>query len=158
MVMSIALIGLIGAASAGISSYTDIRGTHFSSVSRTSVSGTPVNIGYAQSFQAEMAVPGYTRDFSNTNLNLAGTDYSLTSSIRSAPTRNSVSTTIANPSDVTGTMTRQNCALLGQGIKLETTLLPQPITVPATSRWQGEHPAGYAYPAHSTERYMLNRP
>jgi hypothetical protein len=161
LVIGIALIGLTGVASASyygnwIDTQTEITGTHFTSSSQTKVSGMPMSSQYTQSFQAEMAIPSYTPDFSDTDMNLAGSDYSWSSSIRSSPRRNTVATVIATPSDVRGRMTRRNCALQGQGIEEEVAILPQPIETPTRSFWQGAHPAGSAYPAHSVESHSIS--
>ena len=159
LVLAIVLVGLTGVASAGYSSYTDMRGSHLSSTSQTSVSGMPVTSHYTQQFSAKLNIPIWPQsDFCNTDMHLTGDSYSTSSEIRSSPGRNTVSSTIANPSDVSGILTRSNCAMLQQGIESQEVSFPYPISEPTVSLWWGVHPVGVAEPAHSEEWHSISWP
>jgi hypothetical protein len=151
LVIGIALIGLTGVASASyygnwIETQTEITGTHFTSESHTAVSGMPVQQTFSSVLSAEIKYPIFPQyDFSADIYDISGTDYSTSNSATSSPSGSTTAVTIDSPSDVRGSLTFYNCALLGTGIGMGEVSFPQDITEPDTGWWSSSHRAGATY-------------
>jgi len=159
LVVGIVLVGLTGAASADIYSFTDITGNRFMSTSSTAVSGIPVEENYAMVLMAEFKEPIFPQyDVSSTQYSLEGVDYSTNNDIYSSPSGSATSTTIDSPADVSGTLSYWNCVLWGIGEDARAIDFPQDITEPDTGGWMSSHLAGSTYPGSFSESYQIYWP
>ena len=159
LVLGIALIGLTGSASASyIDTYTDIRATHFSSISRLSTSGMDMDSTYSQSLVGDLVYPTYPPvDMAWSATRLRGRDYGIKSNIRSSLTGSEVEVRVSNADKVNGKTSFWNCALWGQGVGPRAFSYPTEEEVSGI-RWTSSHPAGSAYPTHSVERHNIYWP
>jgi hypothetical protein len=168
LVIGIALIGLTGAASASlyddyvarssgnINTNTEITGTHFSSESYTKSSNMNIQDRYDVTFVAPLVGPTFPpADLCIVERQLEGRNYRSTIELSSSPSRNTFSTSVINPREVAGSIDWFTCVEWGLDIPPQAIALPQESDSAGVS-WQGAHPAGSAYPAHSRESHSIS--
>lgn len=162
LVIGIVLVGLTGAASAsyygnGINTNTDITGTHFSSSSQTRVSGIQTSYARESLLVAELVYPTYPEvDMSWSSTQIEGSNYGVSTSIRSSPTGSRDEYEISNPSAVEGHTTFFNCAMWGAGIPQRVVTLPE--EKPVYIGWYSSHGEGGAYPASLSQSHHIYWP
>lgn len=159
LVVSMLMLGLVGVASAGYFTHTDVAATHFTSKSQLIVSGyVPISSAYSQALVAKLVPPAFPPlDIALSDTIIEGKKYAHTTESSSTPTGSVVSTTIENPNSVSGSTSFWNCALWGTGMPSQTITFPQEA-VSGTLTWKSTHPTGSAYPAHSIETHNIYRP
>jgi hypothetical protein len=160
LMLVLVIVSLTGVVTASyISTYTDIRATHFTHESLLEVSGyIPATSAYSQSLVAEFVSPAFPPvDLALSTTTIEGDNYAQSTEISSTPTGSEVSITIGNADSVTGNTLFWNCALWGEGTQPLSITYPQELGT-GTLTWESVHPAGSVYPAYSTEIHNIYWP
>ena len=153
LVVAIAVVGIIGTASADIHSETSIYATYFTSESLLSVSNFPVFESYQSTLLAEFTFPIFPSvDLSYIEKEISGDTFTETNEVVSTPTGSSTIMELSDPSAVEGYMLSYTCVDIGTGEGPKYYELPQLYQdSPATLYWYSSHPEGATYPAYYEE-------